>query len=264
MRRNTGSLADLQRAFQDYVLRDGEAFADAVRDGGRADRATRLGVYREGYALRLVEVLTNDYPGLLALAGADEFDRMARAYITAHPSRHPSVRGFGHALADFLARTPPYVGQPALAEMARFEWALGEAFDAPDCPPVRAEQVMALPPEAWETLTFAVVPSLRRVLLQLPVPQAWQRRGEVEPGTLAVGPSEPPVTWIAWRPALDVSFRSLEADEAVLLDALMARRPFPELCAAILPLASEAQAAARSAALLRAWIDAGLIGAIAA
>ena len=92
---------------------------------------------------------------------------MARAYIAAHPSRHPSVRWFGEDLADFLGRTPPYSRTPAAAEMARFEWALGEAFDSPDVAPVTAEALMALPPEAWETLSFTALPSLRRLALRL-------------------------------------------------------------------------------------------------
>ena len=97
---NAGSLADLQRAFQDYLLARSDGFAGAVRDTRKADRHALLGVYRDAYALRLIEVLTNDYPGLMAMAGPADFERMARAYIAAHPSHHPSVRWFGARLAD--------------------------------------------------------------------------------------------------------------------------------------------------------------------
>src|SRR5262249_9148399 len=146
-----------------------------VCDTAKADRATLLDVYRDGYALRLIEALTTDYPGLMAMAGPADFDHMARAYIAAHPSRHPSVRWFGKDLAEFLASTPPYSGSPAAAEMARFEWLLGEAFDGPDQAPVAAQALMALPPEAWETLAFTPLPSLRRSVFAFDVPQAWQR-----------------------------------------------------------------------------------------
>ena len=94
-RTNAGSLADLQRAFQDYVLESGDGFTGSVRDTSKADRTTLLDVYRDGYALRLIEVLTNDYPGVLAMAGPADFDHMARAYIAAHPSRHPNARWVG-------------------------------------------------------------------------------------------------------------------------------------------------------------------------
>ena len=43
-RTNAGSLADLQRAFQDYVLESGDGFTGSVRDTSKADRTTLLDV----------------------------------------------------------------------------------------------------------------------------------------------------------------------------------------------------------------------------
>jgi Putative DNA-binding domain len=259
MTANAGSLADLQRAFQDYLLASSDTFQAAVRDTRKADRVTLLDVYRDGYALRLIEVLTSDYPGLMAMAGPDDFDHMARAYIAAHPSRHPSVRWYGRGVADFLANTPPYNSTPDAAEMARFEWALGEAFDSPDVTAITADRLMALPPEAWETLSFTTLPSLRRLTLAFDVPQAWQRRDEVEPGNLEVERAAGPVAWAIWRPEFVSNFRSLDADEAAMLDALSEGRPFPELCEAVAPVTGEEQAPARAAGLLRAMVEGGMI-----
>jgi len=259
MTANAGSLADLQRAFQDYLLASSDTFQAAVRDTRKADRVTLLDVYRDGYALRLIEVLTSDYPGLMAMAGPDDFDHMARAYIAAHPSRHPSVRWYGRGVADFLANTPPYNSTPDAAEMARFEWALGEAFDSPDVAPITAADLIALAPEAWETLSFTTLPSLKRLTLAFDVPQAWQRRDEVEPGNLEVERAAGPVAWAIWRPEFVSNFRSLDADEAAMLDALSEGRPFPELCEAVAPFTGEEQAPARAAGLLRAMVEGGMI-----
>ena len=259
MTTNSGSLGDLQRAFQDYLLVTSDTFQAAVRDTKKADRVTLLDVYRDGYALRLIEVLTNDYPGLMAMAGPADFNHVARAYIAAHPSRHPSVRWFGKDLADFMSRTLPYSKAPAAIEMVRFEWALGEAFDAADVAPIAAEGLMALPPEAWETLNFTPLPSLRLFTFAFEVAQAWQRRDEVEPGNLEVARTDEPVTWAIWRPERVSSFRSLERDETVMLEALMAGRTFPELCEAVAPFTGEDQAPARAAGLLRTWVEGGMI-----
>lgn len=258
-RANAGSLGDLQRAFQDYLLASSDAFASAVRDTTKADRLTLLGVYREAYSLRLIEVLTNDYPGVMAMAGPADFDYLARAYIAAHPSHHPSARWFGKDLASFLESTPPFSKTPAAAEMARFEWAIGEAFDAADAQPVSAAGMMAIPPEAWETLAFTVLPSLRLLTLSFDVPQAWQRRDEEQPGNLEVDAAGQVTRWVIWRAERLTNFRSLESDEAVLLDALIEGRPFPELCESIVPLVGEDQAMARAAGLLRVWVEAGMI-----
>jgi Putative DNA-binding domain len=261
---NFGSLGDLQRAFQDYLLAHSESFAAAVRDTRKADRITLLDVYRDGYALRLIEALTTDYPGLMAMAGPADFDHMARAYIVAHPSRHPSIRWFGRGLADFLASTPPYDKSQAAAEMARFEWTLGEAFDSADAAPVAADAVMALPPHAWEMLSFAVLPSLRRLALAFEVPQAWQRREEVEAGNLDVAPAAQSVPWVIWRPERVSHFRSLDVDEAAMLDALADGRSFPELCETLLAHVGEQEAPARAAGLLRSWVEEGMIASFSA
>jgi hypothetical protein len=260
IRSNAGSLADLQRAFQDYVLASSDTFTVQVRDTSKADRITLLDVYRDGYALRLIEVLTIDFPGVLAMAGPEGFDRLARVYIAARPSRHPSVRWFGRQLAGFLATTAPYDKTPALTEMAGFEWALGEAFDSVDAEPIKAEAVMRVPPEAWETIAFAPIPSLQRLAFTYDVPVSWQRRGEVEPGTLEVAALDAPVPWVIWRPERASNFRSLEPDEAAMLGAMIERQPFPALCEALLPYVEEDQAAARAAGLLRAWVEEGMIG----
>jgi hypothetical protein len=260
---NAGSLTDLQRAFQDYLLASSDGFAGAMRDTKKIDRVTLLGVYRDAYTLRLIEALTIDYPGLLAMAGPDDFDYMARAYIEANPSRHPSVRWFGKGLADFLATTPPFNGSAAAADMARFEWAMGEAFDAANAVPVTADALMTLQPEVWETLRFAVLPSLHRLTLTFDAPQAWQRRDEQQPGDLEVEEAAAPTDWVIWRPERLTNYRSLEPDEAVLLDALIEGRPFPELCESIVPLVGEDQAMARAAGLLRVWIEGGMIASFA-
>jgi hypothetical protein len=264
-RANTGSLDDLQRAFQDYLLvSDATAFANAVRDTKKADRITLLDVYRDGYALRLIEVLTNDYPGVVAMCGPADFDHLSRAYIAAHPSHYPSVRWFGKHLADFAAGTAPYSRAPAVAEMARFEWALGDAFDAPDLAPIAADALIALAPEAWETLSFQPLPSLRLLTLAHDVAQAWQRRDEVPSGDLEVERTAEPVTWVIWRPQLTSHFRSLEPDEAAMLGALTEGRPFPELCESLVAHVGEESAPARAAGLLRGWVEAGMIASFTA
>ena len=106
---------------------------------------------------------------------------------------------------------------------------------------------------------FTALPSLRRLTLEFDVPQAWQRRDEVEPGNLEVERAAQPVRWAIWRPELVSNFRSLEEDDAALLDALVEGRSFPELCEAVAPFTGDEQAPARTAGLLRAWVEGGLI-----
>lgn len=259
------ALTTLQAEFAAWMRGTPEP-ADALRarvlDTEKADRDTLLAVYRDAYALRLIEALTTDYPGLLAMAGPDDFDLMARTYIAARPSTHPSVRWFGRALADFLAATPPFSATPAAADMARFEWALGEAFDAADAEPLTFAQLAAAPPQAWESLRLSFIPALRRLRLTYQAPQAFLRRGEVTPGELDVPAEDSDVEWLIWRPAADADaqFRSMAPDEADALDAARGGANFPEICVVLAGhTASAEEAAERAAGLLRAWLEAGLI-----
>ena len=65
--------------------------------------------------------------------------------------------------------------------------------------------------------------------------------------------------WAIWRPELVSNFRSLEEDEAAMLDALVEGRPFPELCEAVAPFTGDDQAPARAAGLLRAMVEGGMV-----
>lgn len=256
-------LASLQRAFQACLLGQSDSLLALLADGPNVDRRTRVDVYREGYALRLVEALEADFPGLLAIAGRQAFDTLARAYIAAHPSRHASVRWFGRHLGAYLAANPPWSASPALAEMAHFEWALGEAWDAPDAPSVPVSALLALPVDAWETLSFAAISSLRTLTLRFDVPQAWQQRGQAEPRGLEVMAASRPVAWVVWRDDAKVQYRALESDEADVLCGLIAGESFPQLCERLTAFGDEAETVARAAGLLRAWVEAGMVGSFA-
>src|SRR5204863_171580 len=93
-----------------------------------------------------------------------------------------------------------------------------------DVEPLQAKAVMTVAPEAWETISFAPLPSLQRLSFSYDVPPSWQRREEVEPGTLEAAALAKPVPWVIWRPERVSNFRSLEPDEAAMAHVLYARR----------------------------------------
>ncbi len=125
-------LAAIEAHFQDNVLTGDPAIDNQIEGDTAEFRNTRLGIYRRAYRLRLIEVLGTDYEVLRAYLGDELFDKLAGDYIAAHPSTFRNVRWFGGKLAEFLRSTPRYAGHPELADLAQFEWSLGQAFDAPD------------------------------------------------------------------------------------------------------------------------------------
>src|SRR5579872_3970011 len=124
------ALKKLEREFQECVLARSNDMRGEVVGTEQASAEERVGIYVEGYRLRLLEILEDNFPGLLALLGEEEFDRLGRAYIDAYPSHHPSVRWFGKEMGEFLHKTSPYASRPELVEMADFELRQSDVFDA--------------------------------------------------------------------------------------------------------------------------------------
>jgi len=252
-------LPRLQRRLQDYLLGTDDSIAAAVDDSPRTDAATLLGVYRDAYALRLLEILRKDYPKTHEMLGDDHFDALGRAYLAAHPSRTFTVRWFGQYLPAFLAATAPWSDHPVLAEMATLEWALGEAFDAPDVAPIGPEAIGAVPHAGWPGLVFTLHPSLRRHAFRYKVPELWQQleHGEEHAGEVPI--YDEAVTFLVWREGLQPVYRGVEPDEAWALAQLVEGSSFGALCDGLTRFHDPATAAGRAAQMLKQWLTDGLI-----
>lgn len=255
-------LAHVQDEFQEYLLRGTRAIVGRVVGSERVSVETRLEIYAGAYGSRLVDALKSNYPALAELLGEDDFQALGARYVRTHDSPYFSIRCYGEALAEFLAREADYADVPLLAELASWEWALSEVFDAPDAEPIGPEALAQIAPADWAQLRFTLHPSVRRLALRWNAPQLWKSltEGGARP-ELQVLPE--PVEWLAWRRELRTWFRSLEPQEAAALGAVRAGRSFGELCE-LLAEGSGAQAApAAAAALLRGWLGSGLVVAAA-
>jgi hypothetical protein len=252
-------LAELEREFQAYVLGGDSALPEHIRGGAHAAKPVMLGVYRHAYWSRLAEVLQGDFPKLHRLLGDDDFDTMARAYLARHPSPQWSARWVGDRLAEFLADTDPFRAQPALAAMARFEWAQTLAFDAADRPLAGAEDMSAIPPSAWPGMRFRLHASVQRPALPASIVEAWERleRGEAAPPPADLHETGP---WIVWRDGFAVRFRRLPEDEAQALELAASDAEFATICELLVGHAGEERAAGRAAEILQGWIGTGVLG----
>lgn len=252
------ALAALQRAVQSSIL-TGDAAAQGHVVGTRnVSVSTRLGIYKEAYALRLSEALATTYSSLHALLGEEQFCELARGYIEAHPSRHYSVRYFGHRLAPFLSTHEPYRENPVLADLARWEWAVADVFDAADAMPLTADVLQQIPAERWPQLRFRFHGALRLVGSCWNVAEIWStlNREQAPPAPVR---SLHRRRWALWRSGLEVYFAPLEAREQKALRAALRGDSFAEICALAPLAAGEVEAGLWAAGLLRQWIDRGWI-----
>ncbi len=250
------SLAATQRRMQAFLLHPNidTGIACTVVATPAAGVDERLNVYAHAYRARLREVLRNDFPGLLLLSTPTIFEEIAGSYIDAVPSRHANVRWYGDALADFLRSDARWSTQPALAEMAAFEWNLGLAFDAASESCVEVARFEAMSAGEWPSLRLTLGQSLHRMSLHWNV--AAIRRamdhGEASPPPAMLEPLQP---WIIWRKGVGVRHRRIEDDEAAALDVVVRAGSFTEICEALLEWHALDAVAMRAASMLRHWVE---------
>lgn len=98
------------------------------------DPHARLAIYASGYWLRLIECLQAEYPALSRLLGPELFAFFARAYLSEHPSRSPTLHALGARFPHFLRSSQrARLGQHRQRfplELAWVERALSEASRA--------------------------------------------------------------------------------------------------------------------------------------
>lgn len=262
-------LGELQRSLARWIrepethLAEGPAepaprLEDVVRGDSRAPAALRLAVYVEGVPARIRGVLERDLPTLAACLGEDGFHDLVKLYLMACPSRHPSLRFAGAGLPTFLAEHPaadPFRRRwPFAPDLARLEWALVDAFDAPDADVLERRDLEQIQLDAFEELQLFFQPSVSRLSL------AWPVQRIVDGPSPAGPPAAPePTEILVWRQRERARFRVLAPDEARALDAARAGASFGALCTGLAQELGEAAAPPRAAALLAAWLDDALL-----
>jgi hypothetical protein len=252
-------LPRIQEDFQSYLLGGDSADIEPhVVGTQKVPIATRLSIYGDGYVSRLIEALEANFPILSKLLGEADFGALGTSYVRSHDSRFFSIRYYGDGLVEFLASDPAYAGAPVLADLARWEWAMTQVFDAADAEPIGTEALARVAPESWAKLCFDWHPSVHRLALAWNAPQIWKAvSDDAEPPEVAF--SAEPVQWLLWRQDLRTYFRSLQPTEAEALDAAREGQSFGELCALLSEKLGETEAPAKAAGFLRDWFESGLI-----
>ena len=251
----------LQDEFQRGIMSGDDKVLGEILDSPKEKREILFGVYRHAYVSRLVEALRNDHEHLHGYLGDEMFETMGAAYVAAKPSHHPNMRWFSQGLPEFLSTTEPYRDHPAIGDLAAFEKALNDAFDAPDRPVVTLEDVSAFPPDVWNDLRFKPHPTACRLDLSTNALEIWQALKNEETPPDAATLDEPNRVLI-WRDDVTPMFRELPGEEAMMWDEAVADVPFGVLCSMLATYNDPDSAAARGAGYLHGWVTSGLLAGV--
>ena len=259
-------LPELQRAFfraitaSDLVAGSAatnEVFAE-IQGDDRLTASGRVGVYGAMYVARLTDVMAEDYPRVAALVGEEQFAALAREYVTAHPSTHPSLRWFGREFASSLARATAGDLPPFAADLARLEWARLSVFDAMDAESLELGTLRDIPPDGWAELRFHLIPAVETLQVEWPVHRIWDA---LQPGA-SISTSE----WRAdatrlrvWRQGATVYQASMDHIEQAAFTHVEHGHDFSTLCAGLAAIVSPQKAPETAASLIVRWIADGVL-----
>jgi hypothetical protein len=120
-----------------------EVASSFVAPNDRLTSFERLEIYNRQYWFRLMDALSEDFPGLQAILGAKRFRAMAKVYLTECPSRSFTLRHLGSRLSGWLGSHPEWLqpNERLGRDMTNLEWAHIEAFDAAELPALKPEDL---------------------------------------------------------------------------------------------------------------------------
>lgn len=233
------------------------AYAEGLVVGDhRMSAVERLDIYANMYFYRIRDALKDDFSAVCAVAGEAQFHNLIADYLLAHPPTHFSLRHAGVHLPAFLASHTASIRWPFLADLARLEWAILDAFDAPDALPLDPERLGNIAAARWPAIRFQPTPSLCLLDVDWPVHEVWDRTQRKDP------PAQPlrvRTLLRVWRQHLRVYHCPITATEYRALTALHAGATFAEICGDIAVGTGEDQGTEHAAALLNAWLNDGLL-----
>lgn len=254
-------LIQLQQQFQDFLLNGKTEIISSVLSTSEVSVEQRLAIYRDAYNLRLIESLSTSFPMLHSYLGTEAFQKMCRNFIEANPSHYRSIRWYGDVMPSFLGNY--YKKTYAfLAELADFEWKMTLAFDAPDASIVTLDEMAAVSPNSWVTLSFVLHPSVQRVNYFWNSLALW--RALIDDEELpSLKEEKQPCSWLLWRSSdYLIQYYSLAKEEAWMIDGVQQGFSFAVLCEGLCEWIAADQVAMTAASYLKNWISKGIIAAL--
>jgi hypothetical protein len=245
-----------------------------VVSDARASAEERVQVYAYMYRARIAEALQSQFPRLARLLGGEAFAKLAFAYVTDHPSRHPSLRFLGAELPEWLDSRQR---NASLSDLARLEWARSDVFDAIDEPLLTVDALRAWPLDQFLRLPVKLVSAHRIVTVDFAIAAWWEQIGgaadtgagdcehacapldvQVMPAEHAAGES-----LLVWRQGPAVYHRVLEDGERAVLELAAAGTTFGAICDALPSWRSTDEASVQAFSWLWSWTTAELLVAAA-
>lgn len=241
------SLLELQRDMHAWLTQE---------DAGAAMRlghAAGLRVYQNNYRAQLVACLEDGFARTQDWIGADAFSHALVTHIGRMPPSSWTLDAYGRDFPETLALLFP--DDPEVAELARIELALDEAFVAPDAVALVAADLAGID---WNRAVLRLTPTLDLVEVTSNAFAIWLAMAEDrDPPAAEILPEAGAV--IVWRMAEIAQARPVDREEGRALLSIRSGLTFPGLCEEIIEARGEEAGIALAGHMVGQWLADGLI-----
>jgi hypothetical protein len=180
----------------------------------------RFDVYRNNVIISLLEALGDAFPSVRAIAGEQNFSRIARDFIALSPPKTAMMQAFGEEFPSFLKNYTPLKKSLFLADLALAERMWLEAYHARDEEPLGPEAFSSIPAKQVPGLIFLSHPATRLAVSRYPVADLFRARECWPVHGLDLASSQ---TMLITRPFLSVMTATIESDaETAFLSGIIA------------------------------------------
>lgn len=246
-----------QRIAAAVVDGDSRGLTQSIIDDAPGTTA-RLGIYANHYRVTLIDALTATFTVVNQLLGGPFFRMIVGRYVREKPPARPCLFEYGGEFPAFLDCLPEARSLVYLADVARLEWAINEAWHAPDASK-RVEHAAAwMTAGGFSDIHLCLHPSCRLIASPFPVDRIWQVHQSACGARDTVDLDAGGVWLLVHRQEDEVGWIELAPADFAFLDRLMMNQSLNEA----LTLAGAVDQGFDPNALLAALIEGGLVSSI--
>lgn len=242
-------LRALQRDFATWLVAEDHQAAERLPLAATAG----LSVYLNNYRGQLMGCLTGSYPNTLAWIGESAFLAAAADHVESVPPHSWTLDDYAERFPGTLARR--YPADPEVADLARLELALAEAFVAPDADPLIPSDIAQID---WTTARLRLVPSATFLDLTTNAAPIWAAidRSEEPPATNILAR---PARLLIWRQDFVCCFLELDENERLLSPLVAGGIGFEAMCERMVSRHGSDEGVRLAGELLARWSAAGML-----
>jgi len=180
------STAEYQHKFIAQLLeQDDPSFLAQLHSHGsdhKLESAQRMSVYRNNVIHSLSQAISDSYPVVLRLIGADLFNALAIEYVRKSLPSEASLLNYAADFADFLADHPSCQTLPFLADVARIEYLYIQCFHGSDATAITMSDLFNLEQDKLPQVIFKKHPNVFLFNTDQPALEIWTEnlKDEVE------------------------------------------------------------------------------------